>query len=171
MTTPEIAESFLSTLNREHELRLNLRSSALSRLVWFVAIDAYALLNARSYWEAIAGKAVDGTSFLWLSLPWLSSAVLGVITHFVSHKLAFRQDSYSAMMIAAVDLLRIRSSGGKPDPDAFQALVHETDPRFEPEKRSIVRLERGVRRLELLTFLLLVLGFIWSVTGPRLLGN
>jgi hypothetical protein len=166
MTTPEIAESFANTLKREHEHLAENRSRVLTRLVWFVAIDAYALLNARPYWVAIAGRPIEGSAILWLSLPWLLSATLGVATHFISDSLATNQDNYFNMMVAAVDLVRIQSAKAKPNEEAFQALVYETDPRFQKDKKTIARLDRTLRLLELLTFSLLVLGLVWSVVGP-----
>ena len=169
MSQKDVVDSYASMIEISQKLAVEVRTSALTRLVWFVAIAGYVLLNAKPLWEALSGHTFSGSGIFWLSLPWVVSAFLGVITHFIVDEVSTRDNVYFTSKKTAVDLHKLKVEEGKEDPNEFIQIMNDTFPGIKEAKIALDRYARIGKWLERLTFLSLVFGFIWSLVGPLLL--
>jgi hypothetical protein len=106
---------------------------------------------------------------MWLSVPWVLSAFLGVITHFLIDEVAAKDDLYFTKKLAAIDLHRIDAKDGKANPDEMLQIVRDTYPDIEQAKKAVDTWSFWSRWFERLTFTSLVVGFIWAIVGPLVL--
>jgi hypothetical protein len=169
MGKKEIVESYEKVFLSFREPIKESRTSAKTRLVWFVGIAGYALLNAGPLSSAIAPHKLAGPSLLWLSLPWLLTALLGVVTHFLIDEAASRDDVFFAKKLAAIDLHRIAVTDGRDDPKEMLSIIDDTHPELKGAKQDTENWPAAARWLERATFAALVIGLFWAVIGPLLL--
>lgn len=165
----ETVDSYINTLSRSRELVLQLRNSALSRLVWLVGIDGFALLNARPFWETLRGRNLTSPEIIWLSMPWALSALFGVITHFAVDEVAAKDNIYFITKVSACELHRIKLVKGQPDPSEFEDIVNDTREDIAQAKRTVDDQAGWTQRFERATIVTLGAGFIWAVVGPIVL--
>lgn len=169
MNNKEFVESYEKVFLTFREPMRETRTSARTRLVWFVGIAGYALLNAKVYWEALGNRQFSGTELFWLSLPWIVSALLSVITHFVIDEVGIRDDVLFAKKLATIDLHRIHIVEGKENPEEMLQILNDTHPVYKDNIESVNRWSGLAKWLERCTFATLVIGFIWAVIGPLIL--
>ncbi len=169
MGKKEIVESYEKLFLSIREPIFKTRASARERLVWFVGIAGYAILNAKVFWDALGNCQFIGIELFWLSLPWVTSALLSVITHFVIDEVVIRDDALFTKKLAAIDLHRIDIEEGKDNPDEMLQIINDTHPDYKDTKKSVDRWSSLARWMERSAFATLVMGFIWSVIGPLVL--
>jgi hypothetical protein len=169
MGKKEIVESYEKVFLSFREPIQASRSSARARLVWFVGIAGYALLNAKGYWEALGGRQFSGIELFWLSLPWTISALLSVVTHFVIDEVGSRDDLLFTKKLAAIDLHRINIEDGNDNPEEMIQIFNDTHPDYKGTVKLVNRWSGFAKWLERCTFAALVIGFIWAVVGPLIL--
>jgi hypothetical protein len=162
----EIVESYEKVFLSFREPIRETRTSARARLVWFVGIAGYALLNAKVYWEALGGRQFSGIELFWLSLPWVLSALLSVITHFIIDEVGVRDDILFTKKMAAIDLHRIDIIEAKDNPKEMLQIINDTHPDYKAIVKSVNRWAGLAEWLERCSFATLVMGFIWAVVGP-----
>ncbi len=162
-------ESYINSLTRNRELAMQLNNSAHTRLVWLVGIDAFALLNAHSYWESLKGHPLVSIDIVWLSVPWVLSALCGVMAHYLIDVVVSHDNIYYTRKITASELHKIGLSGNNPDPDEFLRILDDTDPDTKREKDVIAAWTGWANFFERATFIALVAGFVWAVIGPLVL--
>ncbi len=169
MSRKDVVESYEKVFLSLREPIRETRTSARQRLVWFVGIAGYAILNAKVYWEVLGGKKFSGVEILWLSLPWVLSALLSVITHFVIDEAGARDDMLFTKKLATIDLHRIDIEEGNADLSEIVQIFSDTHPDYMDIKNSSDRWSSFAKWLERATFATLVSGFIWSLIGPLIL--
>ena len=86
-TFPEMYFSSQESVNQR-------RSSLRTRLVWYVGISGYVLLNSKELWKAISLRERVGLDILWLSLPWVICSLLGAVTYFLVDEAARKNDNF-----------------------------------------------------------------------------
>ena len=129
-------ESYHKTFLSFREPILHARESARGRLVWFVGIAGYALINARSFWEALSIRNLTGGDYLCLSIPWIISAILSVTTHIVIDEAGVRNDLHFTKKLAAIELYRIKIKNGHADPAEAKQIFTDTHPYYVDAKKS-----------------------------------
>lgn len=169
MSQKDIVESYEKVFLSFREPIRETRASARERLVWFVGIAGYALLNAKVYWEALGGRQFSGEEIFWLSLPWAFSAFLSVVTHFVIDEAGVRDDILFTKKLAAIDLHRIDLEEGKANLNEMVQIFSDTHPDYIDIKKSSDKWSSFAKWLERITFATLVSGFIWALVGPLIL--
>lgn len=84
----QIVDSTISVQTEWYKTVQGLRNSALSRLVWFVAIAGFLFINGGAFLEAVLGYQVKGRLAVLLSLPWAISGLFSVVCHYVKDEVA-----------------------------------------------------------------------------------
>jgi hypothetical protein len=169
MSRKEWVESYSRMHEASYKLAVEIRKSAMTRLVWFTAISGYALINGRLFWETVRGQSLTGVVLFWLSLPWGVSALLSIVTHFFVDEFNQRESQSFITKQSALDQLRIKHEEGKENPQEFRKILYDDFPGVKEAKASADRFEFVVRWLERATFFSLMVSFIWTVIGPLLL--
>jgi hypothetical protein len=162
----EIVESYLVSLNRSYEFISTLLQSTKTRLVWFVGLAGFGLINAQSYWENLAGIKLSDFRVFWFSLPLISSMVFGIITHFLTDELAIKDFAHLNSKISMLDLHLIKIEQGNEDANEFSLLILDKHPDLKNVRDQVSKYSLWTRWLERITFFLFLFGFVWIVIGP-----
>ena len=169
MSTRDVVSSYARTLATSRMIASETRSSARTRLVWFVAIAGFALLNGPTIWSAIGGRTFAGTDYVLLALPWAMAALLALVTHFFIDEAGVKDDVVSVQKLAMVDLHLEAIKEGDDDALEILQIINDTHPDLKNSKVVADRYGSWAKWLERITFSLLVLGFIWSLAVPLLI--
>jgi hypothetical protein len=160
-------EEFSSGLANDFRIVSQSNKDSASRLVWFVAISGFALVNMRSYAEAVSGTPLTRVQLSLISLPWALTAVSGVISHWLLGELIARDNEFHMLRQHAI---RSFLANAQPKPSIHEILeilnVDDTDKDVAQRKRRVDALFPWVTWAERATFALLLLAFILSAVLP-----
>ncbi len=159
-------ESFADMLGRDHKLASEVRASALSRLVWYVAIAGFMIVNAKPYWEVFRGHSLLGYQIFWLSLPWVATALSAIITHILIDVVTIKDNTYYSNKKSFIDFHRIDIEHNELNIDKWKAIMSDTEPQLEKLKNDVTWWFNLAQPLELVTHILLILAFISAITIP-----
>jgi hypothetical protein len=166
MSTKDIVESYRTVFLEGRPMVADLRTSARARLIWFVGISGYALLNAKPYWEAMGQRTFAGPQLIWLSLPWILTALFSVMTHFLIDETGAKDNLYFINKLAMIDLHRMEIAAGVAHSEDFLRIVQDNHIDISSLRRSTDRWSTLTRWCERFAFASLVAGFIWAAIGP-----
>jgi hypothetical protein len=166
MNEIEIVESFIKTIERRFKIVQETRHSALSRLVWIVAIAGFVLLNGRSLWDVLVEQSLRGQEVFWLSFPWMVTAMLAVATHILIDELKIRDDDVFEVRRAAVDLWLIDAKESEPNDLEMLAILNDSTPELKKAVKGLSPWICLIKWLERLTFVALFISFLWTLVGP-----
>jgi len=169
MTRLEVVESYFQTFSKSREFVSQTRASALTRLVWFVAISGYVLINGEPYWAKLAGKPLNTEQLFILSLPWLFAVFFSVVTHFLVDEVQVRDDKYFINKLATIDLHRIRVKEETEDPNEMKQLIEDTHPAFSEIKASLNKGLCWAKWFERLAFISILVGLVLAVVYPMMI--
>jgi hypothetical protein len=171
MGEKEVVESYARQFSTFRPQAEQLRSSARSRLVWFVAIAGFVIVNGKAVWDPIANSDFKGVPLALLMLPWVLAALAAVVTHFVIDEAKAKDDLYATKKAAAIDLYLESLEEQDADPRRMLAIINDTSDELKVPKAQSDRLGRIAASLERVAFLILILGFLWSLIGPFVLAR
>jgi len=166
MTIDQTVQSFYEITKRGAEQFKTYINSSKTRLVWFVGISGFALLNGEKLWSKISSTDVEGLNFLWLSLPWLLSILLALISHYVMDQVIIKFNKYTDNKLSMIDLHGNKITRGNFDVEEFELLLYDEHPDLKDLKESTDTYLNWANRFEISSFAFLVFGFIWSVLYP-----
>ena len=166
MQQDEIVQSLANATQRGIEQYQSLAQASRTRLVWFVGISGFALLNGKQLWDAISNNPLSGIDIFWLSLPWLLSVLFALTTHYLIDKAEIRFNKFFTNKLSLIELHKIQVTSGKDNIEEFTKIIYDEDPDIKKLKNSADRWISWVNRFETLTFASLVFGFIWSILFP-----
>jgi len=167
--TKAVVESYLRIFSGLREIAEETRASARSRLVWFVAIAGFAILNGKKIWDPIAEREITGIALALLALPWAIAALLAVITHFIIDEAGAKDDLYYVKKSTAIDLQLEREKHGDADYMNMVEIINDTHEDLAEPKKMSAKWGNLARWLERMTFIFLVAGFLWALIGPFVL--
>jgi hypothetical protein len=164
----QIVDSWISVQSEGHKIVQELRNSALSRLVWFVAIDGFLFINVRVFSEAVLGYPVKGRLAILLSLPWAISGFFSVVCHYVKDEVAKRDGLYYSRRMIGLEMLKFELLNPKPNQpalslDDFKGKLYGEDAPTTQAKTVLGRWSKAASIFEVLAFLFLGIGFILTV--------
>ena len=165
----DYVENLAETYKDMRKTVIESRASSRARLVWNVGIAGFALLNAKPYWDAIAGSAITGVNIAWLSLPWILSAFLGVIAYFLVDESAKKEETFFSLIIADLIFFKFEIDEKGVNAEEFKKINKGEKPPTNAAKRKAATWRKWSKWFEFLTFACLVLGFIWAAIGPLML--
>ena len=166
MSEIEIVESYLKTIERHPEIVQETRRSTLSRMVWIAGITGFVLLNAQSLWEALIERSLSGQEAFWLSLPWVATAMLAVLTHILIDEVKVRDDEAFEEKMVAVELWLIDAKERGPNDLEMIAILNDSTPEIKKASEKLAPWVSWASRLERLTFVALLISFLWALVGP-----
>jgi len=172
MDTPQaMVESYARTVQREIDQRNSLAGETRKRLVWFVAIAGYVLLNVSTFGQALVGRALTKQEIFILVLPWILSSVFALAAHFMSDECDVKAHKYYTNKLAMIDIHLADLADEIFDVEKFKAIMYDQEPEIKALKQDSDKSAKKVNRFESLSMLLIVIGFAWSVIFPLLLHN
>lgn len=156
--------SYAEDKKRSLELVDSVNKSTASRLVWFVAISGYVVINLKAYTENITGQSFQGSPFFFLVLPWVATAICALLTETLLSVQTVRDTLYFTASLAGINVFIATKVDTATQAD-FSALLNEDNKTTELRKR-VEKMAFWVRWMERATFILLALSFIWVLIGP-----
>ena len=90
----ETVETFADGLARDHAVLNQNNNSAAARLVWFVAIAGFALLNVGSLANSIIETPLARLHLVVLVFPWALAGLCGIIAHWLNGEVMARDNVY-----------------------------------------------------------------------------
>lgn len=99
---------------------------AKTRVVWRVRIESQTMPNAAAPTSVTASHHQAGQSLFWISLPWLLTAHVGVVSHIMIDEAAAREDLSFAMKLAAIDPHRMTIGDSRDDPWDMLSIINDT---------------------------------------------
>ena len=166
MTIDQTVQSFYEVTKRGSDHFKSYINSSKTRLVWFVGISGFALLNGEKLWGNISSTKLEEIDFFLLTLPWLLSIVLALISHYVMDQAEIKFNIFNDNKLSMIDLHGIEVKRGEFDANEFELLLFDKHPDIIDLKKTTDKYLKWANRLELITFIFLVIGFIWSVIYP-----
>lgn len=164
-----VARSYLENLHRAQRMVSEIRSSALTRLVWFVAVSGYVLFNAKDFWDGIRSTPTEGRTLLLLSLPWVLTAFCAILTHWLMDEAAIKDGAIYSGKIAELEMFMLKVQQGQGQWQELKDILDETRPSIKEASARLKCMSTMIKRLERLTLLLLFVSFAASVTISFLL--
>lgn len=156
--------SYAEDKKRSWELVGSINRSNASRLVWFVAISGYVVINLKPFTEAIIDHSLQGWRFLFLVVPWIATAISALLTETLLSIQTTRDSLYYTASLARINAF-IVTKADRATQEEFSTLFSEDD-ETKKLKRRVEKMASWVRRMEHATFILLVMSFIWVLIGP-----
>jgi hypothetical protein len=165
----EIVSNFGRTLDRAQQSEVEPRKSERDRLVWYVGIAGYVLLNANESWHVLLGRDLGPNDLLGLSVPWTVAALLALLAHLATEEWFDRDSLQYHALRTEVDRLRSLGVERAIDPKEVADLIGSSKPHLAALKSKVERYGCWARWLRRAAFAVLCVAFTWGLVGPRLL--
>ena len=171
MGTVEVVEAYLRVFSGFRDIAESTRNSARNRLLWFVAIAGFAILNGNPLWDGLGRVHFSGILLAALAAPWVLSALFAVVTHFIIDEAKVRDDDYFVKKLTLIELQLEAERANRADPNNMKAIINDTHSDLVEPRRDTERWGNSAKWLERITFWLLIIGFLWAMTGPFILAD
>jgi hypothetical protein len=162
-------EEFSSGLARDQEIVKNINNSVASKLIWFVAIAGFSLLNINSLAERLAGVELGTLQLIIIVLPWVLTAIVGIVAYSLLLEMVSRDNIY---YIHKQHEIRAFIANARSTPSLEEVLevldIDKTSADVALRKSEVDRISPWVNRFENLSLYLLILSFLISVLLPIL---
>ncbi len=163
----ETVEIFADGLARDYAILNQNNNSAAARLVWFVAIAGFALLNVGSLANSIIGTPLAQLHFVLLVFPWALAGLCGIVAHWLNGEVMARDNVYHILKQHAI---RAWLANAPRQPSVQEVLsiinVDTTDDEVAKRKSAVDKISPAARWWENATFASLIFSFSWSVLFP-----
>lgn len=164
------ARSYEEAVHRNRALAGAMHSEGRKRLVWFVAIAGYVLVNAQPLWELSLGRSLEQADFFWLAAPWVLAASIAIVTHILADKLSTEDAGYYVAKVAALQVFCLNRSTGQEPPCSFADIINNKG-KLTEHFDSVERWRRRLTVLERLTQALVALGFLSTIFAAWILAG
>ncbi len=162
-----IVSNFAKALDRAQLAEVEPRRAERDRLVWYIGIAGYVLVNAQGTWRVLLGHDLLATDLAWLSAPWTLAALLSLVAHFLTDEWIDRENLYYHSLRAEADRL---SSLERPiEEQEWKELIVHSQCRLKHLKAKVDRRHKWARRFKLAASVCLFGAFFWSAAGPFVL--
>lgn len=169
MKTVDLVDHYEKTFLLFREPIQKNRESSKTRLVWFVGIAGFALINGEQIWDAVSNNNFSGKEGYLLSLPWIVTVVFCVLAHIFTDELGVKDERYYFSKLTAIGLYKMKLIENDDNGTEFLLLLNDSHPAYQKELKSVNRLSPYAIWFERLAFISLVFGFVWSWIGPQIL--
>ena len=163
-------EEFSAGLSRDQAIVSDSNKGSATRLVWFVGISGFALINFPPLADRLASTPLNSIQLLVISTPWVLTAVLGVLAHWLLGDLVARDNEYYILKQHALRAF-LANAEAKPEiADVHEMInVDDTDKDVALLRSRVTRLFPSASRIERATFILLIVSIIVTVLYPTIL--
>jgi len=166
MAEKDIVESYREKIVIARQMGVDGRAATLTRLVWFVGIAGYVLVNGRQLWDGIAGVPLVGFQLFCLTLLWVLSALAAVAAHVLVDEVGAKDNLYFITKLAAIDLYQEALQEANPDPYEMVAIMNDKPANISRFKAASDALARKALVAYQACLWLLGIGFVWSTIFP-----
>ena len=161
---------FADGLSRDFGVFAEINKGTATRLVWFVAISGFALLNVRDLAEAVARRRFDGILLFLLVLPWVIAAVLGLVAHWLLGDVTAKDTVYYIMKQHAIRAFLATASSHPTIAETLSILdVDDTDKEVASRKKAVEQVSPWADAAEKATFAAIIFSLVWSVVYPLII--
>ena len=168
----ETVRTFIDGLGRDYAVISANNNSAASRLVWFVAIAGFALLNVGKLAKGIVGSSLTSGENVLLVLPWAFVGLCGVIAHWLTGELGAIDNNYYMMKQHSIRSWLATAPRNPKIQEVTDILnVDEKDPEVSIRRKAVEKLAPAVSFWEKATFIALLISFAWSVIFPLIISS
>jgi hypothetical protein len=165
----KVLEQYADGLSRDQAIISEDNKESDTRLIWFVAISGFALLNLPTLADRIASKSLDSTEVIIISIPWAITAIFAVITHWLLGELVTRDHSYYCMKQHSIRSFIANIANKSSMKEVIDIInVDLTDKEVAKYKSLVDNFFPIVLWSERITFLLVIFSFLNSILYPAL---
>lgn len=167
MGNKEDMERYLNQLGKFQDNVVRMRSSARSRLVWFVAIAGFVILYGKNLWDPIAGHCFKGIHLAILIIPWIIASIFAVITHILIDEVWLRENKYYVHKIAEgfIYIGHLKDSNDI-NISEFEKIIKDENEDTSKRKKQMDDMHNIVNCFERFTFVLYGFSILWTFVGP-----
>jgi hypothetical protein len=166
----KLLDAFGESILKDQEIIANQNKNTASKLVWYVAISGFAFLNIKTYLEALLGKNVAPINIIIISVPWVLSAMVAVVSHWMLDELNGRLANYFMVKRNAVYSGIAKINENSKYEEVQNILRVDTKiKQVSASWNSVSDLFVWAVRIERASFILLLVSFGWSFIYPLML--
>ena len=147
-----------------HRLKSADRHSDSTRLVWYVAVCGYVLVNGVAFLHAVL-PVVTPSRLAALLVPWALTAILSIAGHIAIIRAARQEDRYHLGVLGSLDVFAFKVADGKADGSDLRSIINDTDPKLRPEKAAVDSANQWRHRLVQTAQWALLGSFVWSMVA------
>ena len=151
------AEQMLAFHDKAHELTHKLENENVSRVVWFVGISGFAILNMPNVFS-------DKSSLTFLDfLPWILTVIFGVMAHWSHRNVSI--ENYSFFIAKRESLMSfILGGANNATHKKFEEIMLNKTDVLQDVSKKLDRASGYASQLERLTFLSFLAGLLLFVS-------
>lgn len=163
----DVVIGFCKQLERHYSHISKSNDSAQTRLVWFVAIAGFGLLNSRSFSKEILGHEIVGCDLIILASPWAIAGILGIASHWILGEFTTCEGDYHMWRLNQYSFITTNSNTATSE--QVNAFIEETESANPEAKISRDRLYPWAKGTERATFVFLSISFLATVVYTAVL--
>jgi hypothetical protein len=163
-----IIDGTVRGLDRFQEMVGSTRDAETSRLIWYVAIAGYVVVNAEPYWSKLLGRPATGTDLFWLTLPWIAAAVASLVAHAAGLKRIDTEHFQFYAQRAKLDVYADIETDPERAVELAQSVLDTKDD-LEKYGKATKWWTTVSALLRVVAFGFLLAAFVWTLAGPRCL--
>jgi len=153
------------SLDRFQETVSDSRATETNRLVWYVGIAGYVLVNAQAQWKILLARDPTAYDLTWLSVPWVVSAITALLAHLATAERIDREHQQFYAMRVAMDSLLVTENEPKQAVDKLKGIL-DCSEHLLKYRTATERWQRMALWLQRLALAAVLFAFMWTVFGP-----
>lgn len=141
------------------------KAASQNQLVWYAGMAGYAVFNGSDLWAVLLGRAPTDGDLFWLAGPWALAGATAVLTHWVALAWVDSEHKYYYAMRAVMARLKFEQDPAVAVKKLDQLLTNPPKmiAQFGGERD---RIRKVLMVLKVVTLVLLLGSFVWSIWGP-----
>jgi hypothetical protein len=160
-------QAYIDGLSRDYDIVARNNNGVASRLVWFVAIAGFSLLNVGSLANSIVGTPLTEFQLVFLVLPWALVGLAGIVAHWLLGELSAKDNEYHVIKQHSIRSWLANAAQTPSVQDVLDIInVDNTDEEVATRKKAVDKLAPTASWWENATFVTLIFSFAWSVLYP-----
>lgn len=163
----EMIDGVGRNLDRFLQTVIATRAADSNRMIWYVGIAGYVLVNATTSWKTLLGRDLNGNELLCLSAPWALSALMALIANLVMDTWFERESLQYHAQRVSIDQLLVTETDPRRAIDKLEKILDCSDPQLAALKKSSSSWNVAATWLTRGAFLTLSVAFVWSLLGPQ----
>lgn len=153
-------KSLLNSTQRNYSLADLINKSALSRLVWFVAISGFGLTFSWQFLDRLQIEHIPIVAIILISAPWLISAILSIAAHYSIDEMVRFDQLHIAAKISLIELLTIDLQRDKEVTDQAVQIINDTHPAYREYVANAKQWNKVTTLIERSSLITLLISFI-----------
>lgn len=163
------AKSYEEAFIRARPLTESTFTEARKRLVWFLGIAGYVLVNGVSFWPTLLAQPLGSRSFIVLASPLILAAIAAVGTHLYLDYVDEADTEFYLAKLASIQQFQFLRQDLDPNAAALWRAIVLNDGNLAPYAARAKSFSDSFRFWEKVPVILLAAGFVWTFAGPSVI--